>query len=351
MIKNNKLKFIISSIVILLPMLAATIVHNFVKPLMHGLFGVFMVFPLITLAIHVFCLWLTDKIGNVENQNKKIINMTFCIVPAINIYVSVLLMTICLGFDFKLPMVIAPLLGVMLIVTGNYMPKAVQNRSFGIKIRWTLASEENWNATHRFAGKLWVILGAVVLIFAFLPEIAFLIAFFTTVLISIVACYIYSYNYYKRMLKEGRTEKITLASIVTKTDKKALWISAVSVALIFAILAVITLTGKVVFTFDHDSLNIKASFGGEMEIAYSDIESVEFYGSGVDGTRVAGFASAKLLYGTFRNDEFGVYTRYTYTSSDCAIVITVGDNKIVIADIDTESTKALYDKLLEGVEK
>ena len=347
MIKNNKGKFIISSIIILIPMLVALIVHNFVKPLMHGLFGVFIVFPLITLALHIFCLWLTDKIGNAEKQSKKIINMTFCIVPAINLYVSALILAICLGFEFKLSMVLAPLLGVMFIVIGNYMPKAVQNRTFGIKIRWTLSNEENWNATHRFAGKLWVILGVLVLSFAFLPEMVFLIAFLILVFASVVACYIYSYNYYKKMLKEGRCDKVTLASVITKTDKKAFWISAVSVTAILIVATVIMFTGKVEFTLGEDSLNISATFGGKMEIEYSDIESVEFYDYAVDGVRVAGFASAKLLYGTFRNDEFGVYTRYTYTNSDCAIVITVGDEKIVIADVDDESTEELFDEIIE----
>ena len=347
MIKNNKGKFIISSIIILIPMLVALIVHNFVKPLMHGLFGVFIAFPLITLALHIFCLWLTDKIGNVEKQSKKIINMTFCLVPAINLYVSALILAICLGFEFKLSMVLAPLLGVMFIVIGNYMPKAVQNRTFGIKITWTLANEENWNATHRFAGKLWVGMGALMLLSAFLPEIAFIIAFVVILTVAVVSCMVYSYVYYKKMLREGRCEKATIASVSTETDKKAMWISIVSVSLVIAFAVILMVSGKVNFTFDEDSLNIKATFGGKMEIEYSDIESVEFYDYAVDGVRVAGFASAKLLYGTFRNDEFGVYTRYTYANSDCAIVITVGDEKIVIADVDDESTEELFDKIVE----
>ena len=346
MIKNNKVKFIISSIILLVPMLVALIVHNFVKPLMHGFFGVFIVFPLITLALHIFCLWLSEKIGNIENQNKKIINMTFWIVPMINLYVAAVMLCLALGVDFKLPMLVAPILGVMFIVMGNYMPKAVQNRTFGIKITWTLANEENWNATHRFAGKLWVGMGALMLLSAFLSEIAFIIAFIVILTVAIVACSIYSFVYYKRMLREGRCEKATVASVITETDKKAFWISIVSVLLVITFAVILMVSGKVNFAFDEDSLNIKATFGGKMDIAYSEIESIEYREGKVEGTRVGGFGSAKLLYGIFRNDEFGTYTRYTYTASDSAVILIVDSEEIVIADATTEATRAIYDRLM-----
>jgi uncharacterized membrane protein len=38
----------------------------------------------------------------------------------------------------------------------------------GIKLPWTLKNEENWNKTHRFSGKLWVIGGIVTMVTAFL---------------------------------------------------------------------------------------------------------------------------------------------------------------------------------------
>jgi uncharacterized membrane protein len=38
---------------------------------------------------------------------------------------------------------------------GFAMPKLKQNYLIGIRLPWTLESEENWNRTHAFAGKLW----------------------------------------------------------------------------------------------------------------------------------------------------------------------------------------------------
>ena len=48
-------------------------------------------------------------------------------------------------------------------ILGNFLPKLRQNYTIGIKLPWTLASEENWNKTHRLAGYLWVVCGLIIL--------------------------------------------------------------------------------------------------------------------------------------------------------------------------------------------
>lgn len=53
-------------------------------------------------------------------------------------------------------MLVPVLLGLLFLWVGNYFPKLRRNRTLGIKVSWTLGNEENWNRTHRFAGKVWV---------------------------------------------------------------------------------------------------------------------------------------------------------------------------------------------------
>ena len=60
-------------------------------------------------------------------------------------------------------------MGLILSIVGNYLPKTIQNRTIGIKIKWTLEDETNWNATHRLAGKLWTVGGLLLIVAAFLP--------------------------------------------------------------------------------------------------------------------------------------------------------------------------------------
>ena len=96
---------------------------------------------------------------------------------------------------------VEPFLGVVFILTGNYMPKCKQNYTIGIKVVWTLNDEENWYRTHRFAGRLWVIGGVVVLVTVLLPMESFLYALFPLVTIMALAPILYSYLYDRKQQK------------------------------------------------------------------------------------------------------------------------------------------------------
>jgi uncharacterized membrane protein len=51
-----------------------------------------------------------------------------------------------------------------LIITGNVFGKTERNFFIGIRLPWTLASQENWRVTHRLAGKLMVVFGVILLV-------------------------------------------------------------------------------------------------------------------------------------------------------------------------------------------
>ena len=90
-------------------------------------------------------------------------------------------------------------MGLMLLVVGNYLPKCRQNYTVGIKVPWTLASKENWDATHRLAGKLWVAGGVVILLLAIQPWIpAFPMSLVIMLAVTFVPM-IYSFVYYIKM--------------------------------------------------------------------------------------------------------------------------------------------------------
>ncbi len=66
------------------------------------------------------------------------------------------------GFSFNVAELTLPLVGLLFILMGNYLPKCKFNYSMGIRLPWTLASEENWRKTHRFAGKFWILAGLLI---------------------------------------------------------------------------------------------------------------------------------------------------------------------------------------------
>jgi hypothetical protein len=50
--------------------------------------------------------------------------------------------------------------------------------------------------------------------------------------------------------------------------------------------------------------------------------------------------------GTFKNDDLGYYTRYSYTGCDTGIMLDLGGNIVIISAADEESTQKLYEELL-----
>ena len=56
----------------------------------------------------------------------------------------------------------------MIIVIGNYLPKTRSSFFFGVRTPWTLSSDIAWEKTHRFAGPLFMLAGALGLAGAFL---------------------------------------------------------------------------------------------------------------------------------------------------------------------------------------
>ena len=56
------------------------------------------------------------------------------------------------------------IIGLLLIVIGNYLGKLRSTWFVGIRTPWTLSSEESWNKTHRLGGKLFVAVGLALVI-------------------------------------------------------------------------------------------------------------------------------------------------------------------------------------------
>ncbi|MBQ8604433.1 MAG: SdpI family protein [Oscillospiraceae bacterium] len=86
-----------------------------------------------------------------------------------------------------------PLMGLLFIVLGNYMPKIKHNYTFGIKCPWTLASENVWNKTHRMAGPVWVVGGLITAGCGFIEGIAAAIAMTVVIAVIVIIPMVYSY--------------------------------------------------------------------------------------------------------------------------------------------------------------
>ncbi|MBR2388552.1 MAG: SdpI family protein [Clostridia bacterium] len=363
MIKNNKLKLIISSIVIMLPALVGIFwgkslpekiathwgfdgeADGFMNPTF-----AFILIPSIILAVHWLCIILTAVIDKNTEQNKKVTSLIFFIMPVISLFSCGMTLAIALGYTpnniFALVLI---LLAAAFILIGNYLPKTTRNRTMGIKIKWTLSSDENWQATHRFAGKVYVITGLICLLAIPLPLVAFPFVALAIILASSVIPTVYSYRFYKKQIADGTVTKEALEEEYAsffKKNKIAVIVTVILVAVLVIVLSFVMFTGDIEATLGDTFLSIEADFFDDLTLDYDKIDSIEYRENGVDGTRIYGFASSRLLLGAFSNDEFGSYTRYTYTGKNPCIVIKSGEKTLVLGTRDANETKALYDKLI-----
>lgn len=55
--------------------------------------------------------------------------------------------------------------------------------------------------------------------------------------------------------------------------------------------------------------------------------------------------------GNFKNDEFGPYVLYTYGEAKEFVVLTSGEDILVIGMADTQETKEIYDTVLAKISK
>lgn len=120
---------------------------------------------------------------------------------------------------------------------------------------------------------------------------------------------------------------------------------------VFAVVGILLITGDVKIKYKENTFAIEASYATDMEISYDEIDHIEYRDEKVSGSRVGGFASFRLMMGKYKNDEFGRYTRYTYTNCDAGVVLSIGDRKVVISGKDKESTEAIYEELTTRCQK
>ena len=92
------------------------------------------------------------------------VHLVLWIIPVLQLVLFAITYCVALGQPVQMDVVMPALIGLMFAIIGNYLPKCKQNYTIGIKIPWTLESEENWNKTHRMAGWLWLFCGIVLML-------------------------------------------------------------------------------------------------------------------------------------------------------------------------------------------
>lgn len=117
--------------------------------------------PFFLAALNVVCHLGSNSDPKGEGRSMVLLTLCKWIPAVLSVILVPVTLFIALGKEIPVGPVVCCIVGAVLIITGNYLPKCRQNYTMGIKLPWTLADEENWDKTHRLAGPLWILGGAV----------------------------------------------------------------------------------------------------------------------------------------------------------------------------------------------
>ena len=208
MIKRNWKTLIVSSIVTVLPIFIGLILWNQLPEQMpthwnaagevdgwsskaFAIFGL----PLIMLGAQWLCVLGSLADPKKANHPDKVLHLVFWIIPVLSVVLNAVTIAAALGKEVRIEVFAPILVGLILTIVGNYMPKCKQNYTIGIKIPWTLNSEENWNRTHRFAGWLWTFSGVGIMATGFFGGV---LIFLPIVFLMVFAPIVYSFLLYRK---------------------------------------------------------------------------------------------------------------------------------------------------------
>ena len=207
MIKKNWKLLLVTSIITLLPIMIGLLLWKQLPDQMpihwnasgeidgwsSKLFSV-VGLPMIMLAVQWLCLFGTLADPKKANHSVKVLHLVLWIIPVLSVVLQTATYAAALGKEVPIEVITPVLVGLMFTIIGNYLPKCKQNYTIGIKLPWTLSSEENWNKTHRFAGRLWLACGIIIMLSGFFGGVWILLP--SMLLMVLIPC-IYSYMLYR----------------------------------------------------------------------------------------------------------------------------------------------------------
>lgn len=208
MIRKHWKILVVTSVIIILPMLAGLILwdqlpgqmptHWSASGEVNGwsskAFAVFAM-PGLLLGAQWLCFLGSMADPKKANHPQKILHLVLWIIPVLSAVLHTITYATALGYSLRIEVIMPILIGLLFAVIGNYMPKCKQNYTIGIKLPWTLHSEENWNKTHRFAGWLWTACGIAAMFTGFLGGIW---AFLGIVAVMVLAPTLYSFILHRK---------------------------------------------------------------------------------------------------------------------------------------------------------
>ncbi|SEG12286.1 SdpI family protein [Flavobacterium urumqiense] len=168
----------------------------------YSLIGLLFILPVLTYLLLLIIPKIDPK-KRIDLMGGKYYQIKFVLVLIMSL-LSMFIIHLTKNESISNPNLIFALIGILIVVMGNYFKVIQPNYFLGIRTPWTLENKEVWKATHTFASKLWFIGGLLIIIGGIiLPDEFFLVGFLSIIGLIVIVPMVYSYFKFKEIEKKG----------------------------------------------------------------------------------------------------------------------------------------------------
>ncbi len=136
--------------------------------------------PCLMVLLQAFCCFINDFNAYKHGERKKFERVTKWIIPAMSVILQTVTLGYSLGWNLDIRRVAGAIVGVILIVIGNYLPKLDYVKNYDL-------DTEKARKINRFIGIETVVMGGLMLVSLIFPPIATVVALFLLIPYALVA--------------------------------------------------------------------------------------------------------------------------------------------------------------------
>lgn len=149
--------------------------------------------PAIMLGLQIFCCIVSDLSDKNPEANKKAVTVYKWIIPIITVVLYIVTMAIALGNNLDIRKIVMILLGILFIISGNYMPKVRNDYYMNSKIFWVKNKDEKLtNKAIKMSAYSLILFGILFIVSILFKPVAS-IAISVAVILFFIFIYLYVY--------------------------------------------------------------------------------------------------------------------------------------------------------------
>lgn len=165
-----------------------------------------LLFPLCTIGMGVFMLWMAKIAAKSEEDGKNNEKIVFYTGMGLSVWFTVLhcyflykdfaaAKSISYAYEADVNQLCCIFLGLIMVITGNFMPKLRNNGVMGLRTTWSMKNDTTWKKSQIFGGISFMISGALIVAFGiFLDGYFAMCVALGVIIICTVVCIIYTYK-------------------------------------------------------------------------------------------------------------------------------------------------------------